>query len=240
MVQEAIKAGLSFDPKKLKQFECSEEYVGQYSPIREFEEEPEWCLDESHEHGRDCVDEVTIKLPENDTEGDWQTNNAVHRFRNALEYSSTRGRLHDCLEYGKGLPWTSVLSWRIMEYLPFRRMDLQPDGSWKPIRWPLPCGEVRDIPANAEIHISAIRRLKYDRSYRSGNLIIGGGGRGIRRAPEEHGIGKWKAYRDEGDVIRATYIREEPEKKEGDTAGEKERVQKKKKKRALSLTPRKK
>lgn len=35
-----------------------------------------------------------------------------------------------------------------MEYLPFRRMDLQSDGSWKPIIWPLPMGEVRDVPEN--------------------------------------------------------------------------------------------
>ncbi|CRG91836.1 putative protein YEL023C [Talaromyces islandicus] len=207
MVQEAIKAGLGFDAKKLKQFECCEDYVGQYSPIRELEE-PEWCLDESHKPSQNGVDEITIKLPEDSTEVDWKTNKSVHRFRSALEYSSTKGKLHDCLQYGEGLPWSSVLSWRIMEYLPFRRMDLQPDGSWKPIRWPLPCGEVRDIPTGAEIHISAIRRLKYDPTYRPGNLIIGGGGRGIRRASAEHGIGKWLPNSDEGDVVRATYVRQ--------------------------------
>jgi hypothetical protein len=57
-------------------------------------------------------------------------------------------------------------------------MDLQENGSWKPIRWPLPCGEVRDIPENARVHGSVMRRLQIDEKYRPGNLIIGGGGGG--------------------------------------------------------------
>lgn len=56
-----------------------------------------------------------------------------HRF---LHTAATKGKLHDCLEFGGGLERTSVLSWRIMEWLPFRRMDLQPDGSWKAISFP--------------------------------------------------------------------------------------------------------
>lgn len=98
-----------------------------------------------------------------------------------------------------------------MEYLPFRRMDLQPDGSWKPISWPLPRGEVRDIPDNAQIHVSAIHRLRTDHNYRPGNLIIGGGGRGVKRAPERYGIGEWEICNHEGDLVRETYIRKKPE-----------------------------
>lgn len=94
-----------------------------------------------------------------------------------------------------------------MEYLPFRRMDLQPDGSWKPINWPLPYGEVRDIPENAEIHASVIRRMELGQSYRPGNLIIGGGGRGVKRAPEKYGIGKWTVLSNKGDPVRETYTR---------------------------------
>lgn len=212
MVQEAQKAGLTFDVKKMKQFECSEEYVADYSPIHDYANEPSWCVDEGHgtaaENG---AKPVLIKPEENEAERN--ESRALHRFLDALEHSSQKGVLHDCLAYGEGLPWTSVLSWRIMEYLPFRRMDLQPDGSWKPIRWPLPCGEVRDIPEGAEIHVSAIRRLKHDPNYRPGNLIIGGGGRGVRRAPPECGIGEWIVYRDEGDPIRETYIRKKTDKK---------------------------
>lgn len=92
-------------------------------------------------------------------------------------------------------------------------MDLQPDGSWKPIRWPLPCGEVRDIPNDAQIHVSTIRRLKADPNYRPGNLIIGGGGRGGKRASPEYGIGEWVVFKDEGDPVRETYIRKSEAKK---------------------------
>lgn len=213
MVQEAQRAGLQFDPKKLKQLECCEEYVGEVSPIRELQE-PTWtvCQEaEGHSERKDGPDGISIKVPDN--EDDRNQSVASYRFRNALELSSTKGVLHDCLKYGKGLPWTSVLVWRLMEYLPFRRMDLQPDGSWKPIRWPLPCGEVRDIPNDAQIHVSAIRRLKADPNYRPGNLIIGGGGRGVKRVPPEYGIGEWVVFKDEGDPVRETYIRKSEAKK---------------------------
>ena len=116
--------------------------------------------------------------------------------------------MHDALAFGNGLPPLSVISWRIMEYLPFRRMDLREDGSWEPIRWPLPCGEVRDMPHDAQIHVSAIRRMKKDPKYRPGNLILGGGGRGVRFAPEKAGIGKWVVKAHEGDPVREIYVRE--------------------------------
>ena len=116
-------------------------------------------------------------------------------------------RIHDSLEYSCGLGRGPVLSWKLMEYLPFRRMDLQPDGSWKPIRWPLPCGEVRDIPHTARVHGSVIRRMKFDENYRPGNLIVGGGGRGMRVAPKEHGIGTWECVQDPGDPIGEIWVK---------------------------------
>ncbi len=128
-------------------------------------------------------------------------------FHKALHQSGTTGFIHDCLEFGGGLPRTSVLSWKMMEYLPFRRMDLKEDGSWKPIHWPLPGGETRDIPNDARIHNSAIKRMQEDHSYRPGNLIVGGGGRGIKIAPKKDKIGKWKINADEGNVVRETYVR---------------------------------
>ncbi|OJJ51689.1 hypothetical protein ASPZODRAFT_148926 [Penicilliopsis zonata CBS 506.65] len=208
MVQEAQRAGLQFDSRKLKQFECCEEYSGEYSPIRDEIFDP---FDPVEEHAENCQEphdtgeHVTFRIPV--FGGEKQQSASSFNFFNALHLSSTKGVLHDCLQYGKGLSFTSVLSWRIMEYLPFRRMDLQPDGSWKPIRWPLPCGEVRDIPYDARIHISAIRRMQADANYRPGNLIIGGGGRGVRRAPEKYGIGEWVVLRYEGDTVRETYVR---------------------------------
>lgn len=60
----------------------------------------------------------------------------THRsFLQALEDSCSNGLIHDCLELGGGLSWANVMLWKMMEYLPFRRMDLQKNGSWKPIRW---------------------------------------------------------------------------------------------------------
>ena len=97
-----------------------------------------------------------------------------------------------------------------MEYMPFRRMDLQPDGSWKPIRWPLPCGEVRDIPLTARVHGSVIRRMQMDPDYRPGNLIVGGGGRGMRRAPEEYGMGEWECVAEEGDPVGEVWVKKTP------------------------------
>ena len=87
-------------------------------------------------------------------------------FLQTLFGAATKGVLHDCLEFNNGLPASSVLSWKMMEYLPFRRMDLRPDGSWKAITFPLPRGEVRDIPNHAWIHHSAIQRMEADENYR--------------------------------------------------------------------------
>ncbi|KAL4772087.1 hypothetical protein BDW60DRAFT_43490 [Aspergillus nidulans var. acristatus] len=211
MVQAARDAGLEFDPAKMKQFECLEEFEGEYSPIREDTKwQKSWCEDPAHDHdhnqgGKEKGGERGTHTAAN---GDWtQPSSSSQRFRAALYASSTEGLLHDCLSFNSGLSPLSVLTWRLMEYLPFRRMDLQEDGSWEPIRWPLPCGEVRDIPNDAQIHVSAIRRMKKDPNYRPGNLILGGGGRGVRRAPEEYGIGEWVVKAHEGDPVREIYVR---------------------------------
>lgn len=186
MVKEAKIAGLHFDSIKLKNFECDSESEDSFT---ESEDKTFAAIeanhDQNHDHG----------LPKTS-------------FHRALKHSGENGIVHDCLRFGGGLPSLSTISWWIMEYLPFRRMDLQPDGSWKPINWPLPYGEVRDIPEDAEIHASVIRRMEIDPSYRPGNLIVGGGGRGMKRAPEKYGIGKWAVLSNEGDPLRETYRRQ--------------------------------
>ncbi|KAH9885691.1 hypothetical protein F4778DRAFT_787087 [Xylariomycetidae sp. FL2044] len=118
--------------------------------------------------------------------------------------------IHDSLEFSSGLSKGQVISWKIMEYLPFRRMDLRSDGSWKPIRWPLPCGETRDCPHSIRVHGSVITRMKEDENYRPGNLIIGGGGRGIRVAPKEYGIGEWECVQSRGDPIEEVWVKKTP------------------------------
>ena len=70
------------------------------------------------------------------------------------------------------------------------------------------------MPDNATVHISAIRRMEVDPNYRPGNLILGGGGRGKAVAPKEAGIGEWIPAGDEGDIVRARFVRKARETKE--------------------------
>lgn len=67
--------------------------------------------------------------------------------------------------------------------------------------------EPRDIPYDAKIHHSAIRRMEANENYRPGNLIIGGGGRGVAVAPEKHGTGEWEIFKNHGDPISEVWIR---------------------------------
>ncbi|KLJ06108.1 hypothetical protein EMPG_10445 [Blastomyces silverae] len=204
MVHEAQRAGLQFDERKLKKFECAIEFSGDYSPIYK-----SWSPDqETQPSPPDIVingmdDSGVQDAPQDDT----AKTPSSRSFYDALNYSGTEGHIHDSLDFKSGLSAMSVLAWNMMEYLPFKRMDLRQDGSWAPIRWPLPCGEVRDIPVDAKIHNTAIQRLKANENYRPGNLIIGGGGRGVRIAPKDVGVGEWVISGHEGDLVRETYVR---------------------------------
>ncbi|KAH8646782.1 hypothetical protein BX600DRAFT_390425 [Xylariales sp. PMI_506] len=184
MIREAQKAGLNFDLEKLAEMGCAP------SPEEPIPQSTDWGQfsssggeDEKQEHKKG--------------EGEDGPHNPFH----AMMHKAHVARIHDSLEYGSGLNWAQVMAWKVMEYLPFRRMDLQPDGSWRPIRWPLPCGEVRDIPMEARVHGSVIRRMQRDERYRPGNLIVGGGGRGMRVAPKDVGMGEWECVAEEGDPI---------------------------------------
>lgn len=188
MVKEAQLAGLEFDPEKLKRFNCYEDPCLAPEPAPAVNGANTNRCHESHQQDN---------------------------FQDVLTRTMDQGIVHDTLTYGGGVSFFSTLAWRLMEYMPFRRMDLQPDGSWKPIRWPLPCGEVRDIPEDAQIHICAIHRMKIDPNYRPGNLILGGGGRGMKRAPEEYGIGEWEVCMHEGDPARQTFVRKKDASRSG-------------------------
>ncbi|KAJ2894180.1 hypothetical protein MKZ38_007882 [Zalerion maritima] len=197
MVREAQKAGLQFDPEKLERLGCVD------------------CVPKTSTSPQLSVPNILVDghAPPSATPAE-QNGDPLKReglklkseFHEMLEHASL-SKIHDSLSFGGGLPFGAVLSWKIMEWLPFRRMDLQPDGSWSPIRWPLPRGEVRDIPDNVRVHGSVIRRMKADPSYRPGNLIVGGGGRGCRVAPEEHGIGDWVCVAEEGDPIGEVWMK---------------------------------
>lgn len=195
MVNEARRAGLIFNEEKMEELMCLEPQA---------EAENQAPIQVNITSYDDIPQEKTTEGPQGPEQ---EAKSKAVSFWEALHSSSTSGIIHDCLSFRSPLPKPAVLSWKLMEYLPFRRMDLQDDGSWKPIRWPLPCGEVRDIPDEARIHNSAIKRMKHDENYRPGNLIMGGGGRGVRRAPKDAGIGDWEVKGHQGDELREYYVR---------------------------------
>ncbi|KAF1846023.1 uncharacterized protein K460DRAFT_366867 [Cucurbitaria berberidis CBS 394.84] len=235
MVREAQKAGLEFDEDKLEALHCCHEDVQGTADPRRPTVVPTIEIDpvspppvsdgtEPHSHGTTTTNGTTRGALSSNTTTSTPTTTWVdednfaehHRthpntpFHKHLHNAATKGRIHDVLQFNNGAPSTSVISWNIMEYLPFRRMDLQEDGTWKAITWPLPKGETRDMPTSATVHCSVIKRMLADPSYRPGNLIVGGGGRGVRRAPEELGMGKWVVACEDGHHVGECFVRKEP------------------------------
>lgn len=206
IVREAIKAGLPFDLDKVAEMGCwAEDSIAKAAE------------DTQAQSGRDMqIPDIRVgsppqsplgpPSPEMGRNGGQSGSTATSSFHEQMEKAST-GLIHDSLQYGNGLGVMAVSAWNFMEHLPFRRMDLQADGTWTPIRWPLPRGEVRDIPDNVRVHGSVIRRMKHDEKYRPGNLIVGGGGRGVRFAPEKYGIGHWECVAEEGDPVGEIWVR---------------------------------
>lgn len=209
MVREAMKAGLCFDMEKVVAMGCSEVLndtvdTGPQEPAAQTAlppTVPDIRIDVASPLGSP-VAEKGYEVENTDATMGLMTDGAPQPSSfHDLMHQAHLARTHDSLSFDCGLPRASVLAWKIMEYMPFRRMDLHPDGSWKPIRWPLPRGEVRDIPNDVRVHGSVIRRMKLDNKYRPGNLIVGGGGRGCRVAPPEYGMGQWECVAEQGDPV---------------------------------------
>lgn len=198
MVREAMLAGLSFDMEKVVDMGCavSEDVLEGDHHEAEQDQRP--------------VPDIIVRSPSGSSPTMLSkpiSDEDHHPFHHLMHKAHT-AMIHDSLSFRpRHQPVLTTFSWRIMEYLPFRRMDLQHDGTWKPIRWPLPCGEVRDIPTDVRVHGSVIRRMMADEKYRPGNLIMGGGGRGKRKAPEEYGIGKWVCVKDRGHMVGEVWMR---------------------------------
>ncbi|KAM0514522.1 hypothetical protein ACHAPE_006817 [Trichoderma viride] len=207
IIREAMRAGLKFDLEKVQELDCFDLYnesarASSKSSRKGPQKGPEIHLSQENEDGEELVAPPTPDtLADDDGEKDFK-----QVFLDMM-HKAHLAQIHDSLVYGGGLTAVAVTAWNMMEWMPFRRMDLQGDGTWKPINWPLPRGEVRDIPNNARIHGSVIRRMKLDQTYRPGNLIVGGGGRGIRIAPEEYVIGEWICVQEEGDPIGEIWVR---------------------------------
>ncbi|CAJ0552178.1 Ff.00g061570.m01.CDS01 [Fusarium sp. VM40] len=193
IVREAQKAGLPFDDEKVAEMGCCVAHDWQDATGRPPIPNLRVSSGSGVGHAPDMPMDEKTRDPKDDFHG--------------VMHGACTAKIHDSLEYGQGLGAIAVTAWKIMEYLPFRRMDLQTDGSWKPIRWPLPGGEVRDIPHTIRVHGSVIRRMKIDDQYRPGNLIIGGGGRGVRKASAMHGIGDWECVADHGDPVGEIWTR---------------------------------
>jgi hypothetical protein len=115
IVHEARKAGLELDEEKMANLDC----LDNYDPEPKATNLPKFELSTS------AGEEVDLT-----NAGESKSN-----VEALLIDTASNGRIHDCLRYKQGLPWGSVLRWQIMEWMPFRRLDLGEDGTWKPIRW---------------------------------------------------------------------------------------------------------
>lgn len=151
MVQEAIKAGLTFDNHKLVELGCND--PGE--------------------------DEIAIM---------------------SLESART-AEIHDSLSFDDG-GFLDTFFWRLLEYFPFKRPKIGPDGSITMSRWHRR-GMRRPIPEGSKIHGSVIHRLHSDSGYRPWNL-------GLGREPvaggKDRDIGKWVCIEDDG--VRKYWIRD--------------------------------
>ena len=66
--------------------------------------------------------------------------------------------------------------------------------------------------------------MKANPNYRPGNLIIGGGGRGVRKASAKYGIGEWETLREHGNPVGECVIRKrQPDAEEKEEEKEEER-----------------
>lgn len=207
MVREAMNVGLPFDEEKVAEMGCCAEE--EFDELEPKTIDPPDIPDIRVANGTGGPSR-TPTMPSLGTDEKTDVDHSHHGFHGII-YGACGAKIHDSLEFGQGLGDLAVAAWKFMEYLPFRRMDLQSDGSWRPIRWPLPCGEVRDIPSGVRVHGSVIRRMNMDETYRPGNLIIGGGGRGTRKAPPEYGIGEWLCVAEPGDPVGEIWIRKQKE-----------------------------
>ena len=112
IVREAAKSGLEFDDDKVQALNC---------------------LDDSAAEGINTpMIEISTSGGEGNIEGAGENQS---KFQYLLLDAASRGSLHDCLRFKTGSPAGTVIRWQIMEYIPFRRLDLRNDGKWKAIRW---------------------------------------------------------------------------------------------------------
>lgn len=135
IVHEAQKAGLAFDPDKMEICDC---------------------LDDGSKDSNTAANVPTIEVSTTGGEemlanGNFELGSKEY-FKTILQDTAARAPVHDCLRFNSGLSWGGTFRWKLMEYLPFRRLDLADDGKWKPIRWFVffPCHN-RDRANNSQL-----------------------------------------------------------------------------------------
>jgi hypothetical protein len=119
MVREAEKAGLHFDPKKVRALNC----CADEQPRRK----SEWNIPQIEIDGEPARSNSFPTTIGDGTSSQGEASEPPEKmshFHNSLHMASTLGKMHDVLCFNNGTPHTSVIAWNIMEYLPFRRMDL--------------------------------------------------------------------------------------------------------------------
>ena len=158
MVKEAEKAGLEFDADTMVALRCHHtDSLGTTSV-----DQPEPTIPKVQVPG--APPDLFCSSPSAQQSAGWlpglePAKGAEGDFHEVLRIAATKGVLHDCLQFNNGLSHSSVMSWKIMEYMPFRRMDLKPDGSWGAISFPLPMGEVR---SNANVHRPPLKVIRFE------------------------------------------------------------------------------
>ncbi|KAL4904046.1 hypothetical protein BDW74DRAFT_32001 [Aspergillus multicolor] len=104
----------------------------------------------------------------------------VERFKTSLNkwfHDKNRfalgGFVHDSLSFGLGTDFFTVLLWKFLEYYPLTtRWELKWTDSrplWENVRFPLNEGRPRDMPFDAVLHESLVRRLNEDPKYKPQN-----------------------------------------------------------------------
>lgn len=116
MLREARKAGLPLDEEKVR---ASDLFIPE-APSDSAKDTPFLQVD-----GLPVSTSADIEKLEDE----------IVSFKEAVHQRATTSIVHDSLEFGGGLSWKSVLAWRFMEHIPFRRMDLQKDGKKSISEW---------------------------------------------------------------------------------------------------------
>lgn len=199
MINEAIHAGLTFDQEKLKPLSirppsassssCSSSSASTSSKPRAQQRQQKQSQSQSQSQPQPQPQLQSSTLPHQLT----PLKKAEH------------SQIHDSLDYdsGKGL---TTLFWRLLEYLPFVRPIVQPNGTIRHSRWHRR-GQRRPLPQQALVHGSVVRRLRWDPDYRPYNLGLGLKPNMQDKKEEDREIGRWRRVAEDEGGVREYWVR---------------------------------